>query len=60
VAPISTFSQFGSSAPEFSVLTDASAVGFGVVLEQNNHGIAYASSAPLLRKTIVLFNVNAL
>ena len=41
--PVLTYPQFHSSASQFVVYTDASDVGPGVVLEQNNYVIAYAS-----------------
>ena len=44
-APILAFPEFRSSAPPFSLQTDASAVGVGAVLEQDGHVIAYASQS---------------
>ena len=44
-APLLAYPCFDDSAGEFKVHTDASAVGVGVVLEQNDHVIAYASRA---------------
>lgn len=44
-APVLTYPQFGPHAREFSLQTDASAVGLGAVLEQDGHVIAYASHA---------------
>ena len=41
--PILQYPQFHSSASQFAVYTDASDVGLGAVLEQDNHVIAYAS-----------------
>ena len=41
--PVLTYPQFHSSASKFVVYTDASDVGLGTVLEQNNYVIAYAS-----------------
>ena len=37
------YPQFHRNATEFILLTDASAVGLGAVLEQDGHVIAYAS-----------------
>lgn len=42
-APILVYPRFTSSAPLFSLQTDVSAVGIGVVLEQEGYVIAYAS-----------------
>ena len=42
-APILAFPKFRSSAPPFSLQTDASAVKVSAVLEQDGHVIAYAS-----------------
>ena len=42
-APVLACPQFDHHADEFSLQTDASAVGLGAVLEQNGHVIAYAS-----------------
>ena len=41
--PVLTFPQFGTSADEFVLQTDASDVGIGAVLEQGGHVVAYAS-----------------
>ena len=41
--PVLTYPQFHSSASEFVVYTDASGVGVGAVLEQDNYVIPYAS-----------------
>ena len=41
--PVLTYPQFHYSASQFVVYTDASDVGLGAVLEQDNHVIAYAS-----------------
>ena len=41
--PILSYPQFQSTAKQFVVYTDASDVGLGAVLEQNNCVIAYAS-----------------
>ena len=42
-APILTYPEFLPSSEPFSLQTDASAVGIGVVLEQAGHVVAYAS-----------------
>ncbi len=42
-APVLRYPDFFYSAAPFQLHTDASAVGLGVVLEQNGHVIAYAS-----------------
>ena len=42
--PVLAFPQFTADAPPFLLQTDASAVGFGAVLEQGGCAIAYASS----------------
>ena len=42
-APVLRYPEFFPSAAPFQLQTDASAVGLGVVLEQNGHVIAYAS-----------------
>ena len=42
-APVLAYPQFHWNATEFTLLTDASAVGLGAVLEQDGHVIAYAS-----------------
>ena len=42
-APILTYPRFGVDSPTFQLLTDASASGLGVILEQGGHVIAYAS-----------------
>ena len=44
-APILSFPQFDSKADVFLLYTDASSVGLGAVLEQNDAVIAYASRA---------------
>ena len=44
-APILGYPQFTTSASPFVLQTDASAVGLGAVLEQDNKVIAYASRA---------------
>ena len=44
-APILVYFQFRVSATSFVVQTDASAVGLGAVLEQDNRVIVYASQA---------------
>ena len=44
-APTLQYPQFGPEASEFSLQTDASAVGLGAVFEQDEHVIAYASHA---------------
>ena len=41
--PVLHYPQFHSAASQFVVYTDASEVGLGAVLEQDNHVIAYAS-----------------
>ena len=41
--PVLQYPQFHSAASQFVVYTDASEVGLGAVLEQDNHVIAYAS-----------------
>ena len=42
-APILTYPDFSTIAPQFVLQTDASAVGLGAVLEQGGHVIAYPS-----------------
>ena len=42
-APVLTYPEFSPSSEPFSLQTDASAVGIGVVLEQAGHVVAYAS-----------------
>ena len=42
-APILAFPCFGPNAAKFMVQTDASGVGLGAVLEQDEHVISYAS-----------------
>ena len=42
-APILTYPEFLPSSEPFSLQTDASAVGIGVVLEQAGHVVAYSS-----------------
>ena len=42
-APVLSYPCFDRAAKEFSVQTDASAVGIGAVLEQDGHVITYAS-----------------
>ena len=42
-APVLSYPCFDRAANEFSLQTDASAVGIGAVLEQGGHVIAYAS-----------------
>ena len=42
-APILTYPEFLPSSEPFSLQTDASAVGIGMVLEQAGHVVAYAS-----------------
>lgn len=42
-APILAYPHFSTEAPPFHLLTDGSASGLGVVLEQGGHVIAYAS-----------------
>ena len=42
-APILTYPCFSSNAAKFIVQTDASGVGLGAVLEQDEHVISYAS-----------------
>ena len=44
-APILAFPDFGKNASTFTVQTDASAIGLGAILEQDNKVIAYASQA---------------
>ena len=44
-APILAFPNFSTAASPFVVYTDASSIGIGAVLEQDNHVIAYASRA---------------
>jgi len=41
--PVLAYLCLNSMAEEFVLQTDASAVGLGAILEQNNHGIAYTS-----------------
>jgi len=42
-SPVLAYPCFDSTADEFVLQTDASAVGLGAILEQNGHVIAYAS-----------------
>ena len=42
-APILAYPQFGHTSTDFTLFTDASAVGLGAVLEQNGRVIVYAS-----------------
>ena len=42
-APVLAFPDFSLAAAPFQLLTDASGIGVGAVLEQNGHVIAYAS-----------------
>ena len=42
-APVLGYPRFGADAGHFQLLTDASAVGLGAVLEQEGHVIAYVS-----------------
>ena len=42
-APVLAYPQFGPSAEQFILQTDASATGIGAVLEQGGHVVAYAS-----------------
>ena len=42
-APVLAYPRFDSSASEFQLQTDASAVGLGAVLEQDGHVVAYGS-----------------
>ena len=44
-SPILSFPQFNSGADNFTLYTDASSIGIGVVLEQGGKVIAYASRA---------------
>ena len=62
-APVLAYPQFDHHADEFSLQTDASAVGLGAVLEQNGHVIAYASrslTAPCRTTIPVLSKENVL
>jgi len=42
-SPLLIYPQFGPSASEFVLQTDASDVGLGAVLEQDGHVVVYAS-----------------
>ena len=42
-APVLGYPRFGADAGHFQLLTDASAVGLGAVLEQEGHVIVYVS-----------------
>ena len=42
-APVLTYPKFSQNAAPFAVLTDASQIGLGAILEQDGHVIAYAS-----------------
>ena len=44
-APILAYPQFEKNSSPFALQTDASSVGLGAVLEQNDHVVAYASRA---------------
>ena len=44
-APILAFPTFSTVGSPFVVYTDASSIGIGAVLEQDNHVIAYTSRA---------------
>ena len=41
--PILAYTQLDKASPPFVLQTDASSVGLGAVLEQNDHVIAYIS-----------------
>ena len=44
-APVLAYPKHGANASKFTLETDASAVGIGVVLEQDGHPVAYVSRA---------------
>ena len=53
-APALAYPCFDSTAEEFALQTDASAVGLDVILEQNGHVIAYASRSLTLSSIITV------
>ena len=56
-APVLAYPQFDHQASEFSLQTDASAVGIGAVLKQDGHVIAYASQSQNANTAIYKENV---